>query len=218
MRVTPWELLAAARRRWALVAIGALLTYGLLWQTTSVEPVYSAEMRVTLVADVGVTSLRDPQPGLIVAAELVSNRIMTQRGAQITSDSVSLVGEGVRQGFSVTLPNRGSQWVRLVDVPDLRVQAVGSTPAEVMESLRTARVQIDDELVAIQSAVSVAPEARIRASSATPLPAVAEGRGNRARALLASGVLGAALTTALVVVADGRSRQRRRGSPAQALT
>ena len=207
--MTAWDLLAAAWRAWLVVVVGALLTCFLVWHSTSAQPVYSAEVRVTLVAKDGARSLRYPLPGLILTAELVSSRIASGQGARPDSDSVSLVGEGVRQGYSVTLPNSGSQWVQLVNSPDLRVQAVGSTPAEVRGSLQTALTRIDDELDAVQAAVDIAPQARIRASVATPAPEVMEGRGNRPRAALGSGVLGAALTTAVVRVVDGRRTRRR---------
>ena len=197
---------ATDRRVLTVVLAGLALTLGLVWHVRSTPPVYSSEVTLTLVAKSGTNSLREPQAGLVTAAELVRARIAAGQPPRPASDSVRLVDEGLRHGYSVTLVNRGSQWVQIVDRPDLHVQAVGLTSAEALRSLSMAQTRVERELDSIQVAVGVDPRARITVSRPQGVPYVSIARGNDRRAVVSSVTLGAALSAAALMATDRRRR------------
>ena len=209
-----WDVWVAARRAWAVVLIGLLATLALVWRTTSVNLVYSAEMRVTLVAPSFPGALQEPQRGLIVAAALTVGRISVQLPGGTATEGVSLIGEGVRHGYSVTLRNRGGQWVVRYDRPDLRVQAVGATPHEVRALLGIALGRINEEVAALQAPLTINKRNLIRAVVMTPTPEIISGQGSATRATAAALALGVALTMTVVVVSERRlPRARRTAAP-----
>jgi hypothetical protein len=205
--VTAWDLCVAARRARAALLIGALATVALVWHTTSRDPVYTAEQNVTLAAESSGGSLQAPQQGLMVAAAVSIGRISVRLPGGTSPEDVSLAGEGVRHGYSVSMRNVGGQWAVKYDRPDLRVQAVGAGPEEVRAYLQVARRHIDEELAAVQAPFDISDRYRIRAVLLTPEPVVSASSGSSSRALAASLALGAALTAVLVIVADRRSRR-----------
>jgi hypothetical protein len=219
--MTAWELAAAARRMWAVVLLGLVATAGLLWHVAHVMPVYSGEVTVVLVSDASGGDLRQVDDGLIITAGVVARRVTDGRPAGVASDSVSLVGEGVKHGYSVTLPNRGSQWSRIYDRPELKVQAAGTSVEEVQQTLQVALHRIYDELTSSQADVGVSPANLIRTQLTPTVPDIRAGAGSRTRAGVAALLVGIGCTIAAVVVLDARRTRRIRtraevaGSPVE---
>lgn len=201
----PWSLSATARRAACSLTVGMVVTCPLLWHAVAGAPVYSTETRVTLVSDAVSSDLRRPPEGLIFVARLVSQRITPRDPTRTPSDSVSLVGEGVRQGYTVTVPNAGNQWVRRHDRAELRVQAVAASEAEVQQLASTATRRIEEVLVELQEPFALPARETIRTTyvlSSTPV--VLEGRGRPSRAVLTALILGAGATMATAVACDRR--------------
>ena len=208
-----WTLAAAVRRRWWVLLLGGLGTMGLLWQVRTVSPVYSSEIRVVFVSDLAYADLRRPQPGLITVAALVNQHVSERTRARTASDSVSLVGEGIREGFSVSLPNSGGQWVQIYERPELRVQAVGSSPGDVATQLDMAMREIREALLAVQAPFDIADRDLVQVRTAATSPVVFEGRGSRTRSAAAALLLGGLLTCAAVIGCDGLRTAQPRSRP-----
>jgi hypothetical protein len=208
--MTAWELAAAARRMWAVVLLGLLATAGLLWHVAHGAPVYSGEVTVVLLSDAIGSDLRQVDQGLVTTAAVVSRRVSAGMSAGVASDSVSLVGVGIRHGYSVTLPNRGSQWSKLYDRPELRVQVAGTSVEEVHATLSLALRRIAEALAMTQAEVGVTGPNLVRTQLTPTVPDIREGRGSRTRAGAAALLLGMGATTAAVVVLDSRRTRRER--------
>jgi hypothetical protein len=188
---------------WGVLLLGVLLTGWLQWQALHAQRVYSGQVTVRFVSDITNGDLRQADSGLIITAGLIGKRV-NQSVSPDTAGGVSLVGEGVYHGYSVTLPNRGGQWVKIYDRPELDVQAAGTSIAEVESSLQLALHRIDEELAAMQAEVAVAPGNLIRTQLTPTVPDIREGLGSAIRAKASSLLLGGGLTLAGVVLLDRR--------------
>lgn len=184
------ELVSVFRRRWVGVAVGSLITVLLLLVSRSQEPVYSGELVLAIVSDAAYSDLRQPETSLIIVAGIVAEQVSEHKSSGTATDAVSLVGEGLRHGWSVTLPDTGSQWSRRNDRSHLRVQAVGRSEAEVLAMLQRATASVDESLVDLQAAVPVRDEERIRTSALTFAPVVNSNTGSPPRAKAAAVLIG----------------------------
>lgn len=207
---------AAVKRLSMLVVVGTAAAVGLGWHAMSVAPVYSAEMTVTLSSPAVTADLTATQPSLILVARLVSASMADRPESRRPSDSVSLAGEGLRHGVSVTVPSSGSQWVRQYQRPELRVQAVGSSPAAVGDELEATMGRVNQELRDLQASFHLPEQQSIRASAIDPLPDVTVSGGSSTRALASGTMLAFGVTTGAAIGLNRRISRvpRRRSGPA----
>ncbi|TFB91726.1 hypothetical protein [Cryobacterium sp. HLT2-28] len=220
--MTVWDLIANAGRRWVLTLCGALLMgLGVLW-VVNVPPLYFAQVRVVLLPPAaaqpnayGYTSESLIDLAGVVAREL---RPPTQ-DAQSVSGDVTLVGEGIRTGFSVTQQNSGGQWQYRFDEPVVEVQAVGATPSEVRAQISTALRQVESTLAEIQDEQGVIAANRVRITLNPLQPQLIEEKGSRVRAIGSIVLTGLVSTLAVVgglgVGRGGSSRRRSKRSGAR---
>ncbi|TFC19829.1 hypothetical protein E3O19_02445 [Cryobacterium algoritolerans] len=219
--MTVWDLIANAGRRWVFSLGGALLTGLALFWVANVPPLYFEQVRVVLLPPAsaqpnayGYTSKSLIDLAGVVAREL---RPPTQ-DAQSVSGDVTLVGEGIRKGFSVTQQNNGGQWQYRFDEPVLEVQAVGATPSEVRAQIGTALEQLESTLAGIQNSHGVSTANRVRTTLNPLQPQLVEQKGSRVRAIT-SIVLTGMLTTLVLVGGfgvGGNGSFRRRSNPSVA--
>jgi hypothetical protein len=129
---------------------------------------------------------------------------------QVVSPTVTLVDEGVRHGWSVTLPNDGGQFTNHFDVSLLTVQAVGSSAAEVRTTIEQLVVRINVALKTLQDQANVPANDRISTTENPPRTQVYYFGNSRPRALAAVLVLGLAVTlTAEMILSRWQNRRRR---------
>jgi hypothetical protein len=105
------------------------------------------------------------------------------------------VDQGVRDGFSVRLPDTGGQWAHQFKDPYLDVQVVASSPQIVTSRVREIDGRITQALTTLEDRSQVDPEDRIATLVSPPGdPPVAyeAGRGNKAA--LATVVIGCFIT------------------------
>jgi hypothetical protein len=88
---------------------------------------------------------------LIDLAGAVAKVVGSSTPVSAVSDSVALVGEGVRDGYQVRLPNSGGQWAVNFDRPLLDVQTAGPTPEGVTQTVDRLVREINQVLVQIQT-------------------------------------------------------------------
>ena len=200
--MTMWELIGALRRWWGALVIGALVSVLLVSLARFQEPVYSAELNVSFVADDAYSDLRQPDPSLIIVAGLIAVQVNEHDSPPTSTDAVGLVGEGVRHGWSVTLPNSGGQWSRRNDKSQLRVQAVGRTEAEVRSLLDVATRRIDGALASLQGPHHIQRAEQIRAETLALAPIVHVNAGSSPRARAAAILLGVFVSVALALTLD----------------
>ena len=170
-------------------------------------------------ADTEVRLVRAPVPyanpltdeGDIVATAGVLQRMMAgPETVRIVSNSVRLADTGIRSGDSITLWNSGGQWNNYYDRPDLRVQVVGPTEAEVTQRMGELLTKIDTELERIQVAKGVEPAMTV-ATQRLPNAIVAyELRGPTSQGAVVAVLLGLVSTLALIQWLDGRPAESRR--------
>lgn len=147
---------------------------------------------------------------LIATAGVVRDLVTT--GAQnvaVVSDGVTLPALGITHGFSVVLPNSGGQWATNFDKPQLDVQAVGSTPEEVLATMADVVARIEGALGTLQDEAGTVAVNRITTRTDPPDVPVFYVHGDRKRALAAAALMGSALTVFAAAVIRRRAAQVR---------
>jgi hypothetical protein len=130
-----------------------------------------------------------------------------QSDAKPTFDSVTLLDTGVKNGYSVTLPNRGGQWAYNFDQPILDVEVTGPTPAAVRSRISTLIAQIQAETIYLQKHAGSATSRMIQTTVTPSSLSIYRGEGSHVRSAAAILVLGVGTVTAAAVTAEGRSRR-----------
>lgn len=219
--MTTNELAGILRRRWYVVVCGLALLAGAVAYVSSRPGLYWTQADVVILAP---SSARYPNvieqtsQSLIAMAGLIERDVNRGITAPATAtSSVSLAGEGVRDGYSIRLPNEGGQWANNFDRPVLDLQVIGADPAKVRGQMATLVDRVTRELEARQDEQGIPRDTRITAALAPPEPAVFYLRGSHAKALGATVLLGIGLIPACTVGADrllnARTRRRRGATP-----
>lgn len=217
-----WTCPTGAAARLLLVLAGAALTTAAAARVLTLPTTYSSQVDVVFLLPLtpqNPNSLQFRSESLIDFAAVAQRTVSaSQTGAAATSDEVTLTGQGVRHGFSVRLPNSGGQWATNFDRPVLDVQAVGSSPDEVLTTMQRILQAIRESVSARQVAAGVTPAQRVAVSlSPGQLPVFANA-GSHLRALGATLLLGGGLTALAATrrSAPGRKQPVRATGPLRA--
>jgi uncharacterized protein YdeI (BOF family) len=210
--MTVWGVLTAAKRLWIVVLIGLIGGGALVWTVSQVEPAYSARVDVLFLApepkagSLGPNALQTADESLVATAGVIARRMQDDESSrsQLSSNSVTLLSEGITHGHTVTLPNAGGQWTYNFQRPELDVQVTGPSSAEVSKTLAQILSRIDSELASLQTGMGVRANELIRTDRIPQILDVREATGSRARAAAIAAVLAAGLTIAAVVLLDRR--------------
>jgi hypothetical protein len=185
-------------RLWAalVVAVGLLLTVAITYRVVRKPGVYWAQTNVVFLAPVSSlypNALVTNSDGVISLAGVVGKIVDPDAAAaRVVSPTVGLVNQGIRHGWSVTLPNDGGQWADNFDKPLLDVQAVGSTAAEVSGTVNRLISQINLTLSGLQAQVPRVD--RVTTQLSPSQVQVFYDPGRRLRALAASLAVGLSAT------------------------
>jgi hypothetical protein len=146
---------------------------------------------------------------LVMAAGAVEKMVVDTSAPRVIDPGNTLASQGVKHGYGVSLPNTGGQWASNFTDPWLEVQAVGSSPAEVLAATRTLVARINAALATLQRREHVDQYNLIR-TQLSPLsgPAVYYQAGSRSRAAVAALVLGTGITAIVVVLLLRYARRR----------
>lgn len=165
--------------------------------------VYYADVKVVFLVP---SSAANPNPllsgtgGLTGVAGVIGKMVDPGApSARVVSPLVTLADQGIRKGYSVTLPNDGGQFALNFDQPLLDVQVVGPTPTYVATTMQTLVNRIAADLSSLQSAAQVEPVNRITLSASPSSTEIFYLTGSRVRALATTIGLGVALTVAAMV-------------------
>ena len=137
--------------------------------------------------------LQSSSDSVIAAAGVVAIKVGSSTPVSAVSDNVSLVGEGIRSGYRVRLPNSGGQWANNFDQSLLDVQAAGATPAEVSATMQNVLDRINSTLQSMQSDAGSARANDIELALSPPTWPMYYQSGSRARTVLATMLLGIGL-------------------------
>lgn len=210
------DLVRALLRRWYVVIIGIACTGLVCLHVVTHDGVYWSRVDVILLAPASnayPNSLTTRSGDLIQTAGIVETILNgTRQPRKMASTEATIIGQGVVDGFSVTLPDYGGQWAPNFNRPVLDVQVVASSPQEVRARQERIVGEIHSILEDLQAQASVDPVNRITAEVAVPTPTIHHAAGDRQRALLMSIVLGSAVTLVSVILLEGRKHGGRPGS------
>ncbi|TPV49817.1 hypothetical protein FJ661_14575 [Pseudarthrobacter phenanthrenivorans] len=214
--MTAGELLRIVWRRWYVVVMGLILT---IWASSSlaaVERTYWVEIQLVFIQPGGasVANVSDHIiPSLVNFAGIVQRRVTeTGSAVELPSSGATLYGSGIREGYSITLPNSGTQWAASYTRPVLVVQAVGHSPEAARETLDRALTAVDVAAGELQNAEGVPPESHVFIDRSPATPAVIDVGGTaigRMKGLAALAGVGLALTASSAVGLDRMVRNRK---------
>jgi hypothetical protein len=221
--VALFHLARAVRRHLGVVAAGIVLTAAvLLLLELTHSGVYQVRAGVVLAPPAG-SGVGNPlyrrEYSVITTAGLVTSMVNADDpGVRTSSSSVTLAGQGISDGYSVTLFNRGGQWVHDYDRPVIDVQAVGRTPEDAGLNFDRALSGLNAALNELHDRSEVPAQGRMRLQTVPDDPVLSYGEGRPLRAAAAVALLGAGLTLAVVLALDtrraGRAVLRRAVDPA----
>ena len=204
--MTASELLKLLLRRWYLMLLGAAMSVGALYVATHQPGVYWTQFNVVLLAPIEryyPNNLADPHYALAPMAGVLATDWNQDDAPLVTaSGDTTLFGEGQRQGIEVRLPNQGNQWRPLYFSPNINVQIVNSNPETVAQDARRVSADLEALLQQRQDALRVQPAVKLTTIVSPAEPEISYTTGSRPRAALATGLVGAALTTIAVYWID----------------
>ncbi|GHH72607.1 hypothetical protein [Promicromonospora soli] len=211
--MTLWDLVRAALRRWPVLVVGAVATLLVAYATTLDDGVYWSRTQVVFLAPTSnayPNALKTTSEDLIITAGVVAKGVAGPgKVTKYASPDATLVGEGIRDGWSIRLPDTGGQWATNFAQQILYVEVVGATAAEVGARQRAIIEQIAQELDRLQRDAKVAPVNDISVTVAPESTVVHQVKGSRARSLGMAGVLGVGATLAVVIMLETRARRPR---------
>lgn len=208
-------------RRWYFVVIGLALTAAAMWAVNARPGVYATQVDVLFLAP---KSARYPNPIEVSSESLTATAGLVARMVEgdtappaAASSTVTLTGEGIRQGYSIRLPNSGGQWVASFDRPVLDVQAAGPSEGWVRRTVTDKIDLIGRTLYSLQKADGTARPDYIFTSVNPASPTVVYATGQPKRAVAATLLLGSILTCLGTVGFDRLLRRLRTRSTAPGL-
>jgi hypothetical protein len=211
------------RSAMGVAAIGIALTGVLAIHVVHKPGVYYAETHVLFLppqSRINPNTLIIPSGGLTALAGAVSRMVEPDPpSGQVVSPTVTLVDEGIRNGWSVTLPDDGGQFTNSFNQQFLQVQAVGSSSNEVRDRMRSLVASINTDLRKLQVQAHVPLVDRVSTADNPGQLQIYYLEGSRARALAAVLVLGLSATlTAEMLAWRWRSRSVSSGGARRAVS
>ena len=202
------RLRSARTVRLMLAVVVFALGLGGVWWTGHNTGVFLAEVDVVLLPPQGEdpnNALTDPSRGFVDFAGIVAKSVMgASSNAAPVSESVTLVGMGVSEGWVVRQPNDGGQWSTSFSRPVLNVQATSHDPDQALARLQGVVAKIRGQIDAWQDIYSVAPRNRAAVTLNPTTPALYYYNGDRKRA--AAGIVAVTVLVMLWLLVGGRRR------------
>jgi hypothetical protein len=202
-------------RYWALVLVGAVLTAGAGVAAVRDEGVYFARTELAFLAPTSTlypNALRTQSEDIIDTAGVVAKRISgPAEVTKFSSPDVTLIGLGVRDGWSLRLPDTGGQWAVNFATQMLILDVVGPSREAVSNRQSELIVRVQDELDQLQRDADVDPVNDITVIPAPDTPVIYHVGGNRPRALAMTALLGVGVTIIVVLAVDRRRRHGEMG-------
>jgi hypothetical protein len=203
VEITLWEVFRLNRRFWVLTVVGLILTATAAFHAWDSTGAYSGRARIALLAPQQVrgNALVKTTISLIALAGILAHTTGGPGGdAQSVSDDVTLLQEGVTDGYGIRQPNAGGQWEYRFEVSVVDVQSAGPTLDRAQEQMSSALAKISSTLAELQDRAGVAPDQRVSIQLGPGEPVFTYEHGSRMRATLMSAALGVILSFTLPVI------------------
>jgi hypothetical protein len=209
---SPTPTAASARRHLvSIIAVclsGVLITAGLSYRVLHKPGVYLAQVNVLFLppkSGLQPNALLSNSESLVSVAGAVGKMVDPDPTAShIVSPMVNLANEGVRTGYSVSLPNDGGQFANNFDRALLNVQVVAPTATQAVGTTQRLVDEINSKLTTWQDDNQVPAIDQIQTSLNPARIQEFHLTGSRVRAGLATIGLGLALTVAAMIVLPRR--------------
>ncbi|WP_405218122.1 hypothetical protein [Agrococcus sp. Ld7] len=213
--ITLRGLLRTCLRWWPMLLGGAVVTACAAYVVVSDDGVYYTRTEIAFLAPASQASpnpVRTQSDSIIVTAGAVARAVAgAAELPKFAAEDVTLVGTGVRDGWSLRLPDTGGQWASNFATQRLVLEIVGPTRADVAARQHELTEEVISTARAMQAGQGALPEDFI---TTTPMPdatRIFHMTGNRPRALLMTAALGMSATAACVIMLE-----RRRAKPERA--
>jgi hypothetical protein len=160
---------------------------------------YSTEIQVWFVAPKSTKNpngLQISGDSLVMTAGAVRQMVIVTDPPRTSAPDVPLSGEGVKRGYSVTLPNTGGQWTNRFTNAYLDLQVVDASASAVTAKTRQLIAEINTSLAVLEQRENVAQvnQIRIQLVPSNGVIPIRHEHGSRTRAILATLALGVGLT------------------------
>jgi hypothetical protein len=211
--VTVWQLTAILRRQWLVTLFGSIAVVAFLFHLGHLDGLYYQKVEVIFLAPESprINTFQNATGSLISTAGVISQVVgSSDSGAAPVAANATLVGTGVKHGYSVRLPNDGGQWAINYTRPVLDVQAVGTSAEEVTATMTAVEARINQELTRREDDFGVRPKYRITTRLSPPIAFVSHSDGSPIRRLAAGLLLGVGLTAGAAVTVDRWRRSAKR--------
>ncbi len=205
------DIVRASVRLWPVTLLGALLTLVVCVGVASRPAVYWGQVNVVILLPQSASlpnAFRATQTNAIFMAGIIEREVGGGRTAQVASNDVTIVGQGITDGSRVRLVNNGGQWVSNFDQPVLNVEAAAATPDEVSRRLDQMVDRIQAALKRRQDMAHVAPGVRFSTTTSPAAVVIREERGRLTAALTVTVLMGLGVTTSSLVLLDMRRRRQ----------
>lgn len=198
------RLIPAARRRWYLALIGLAATALMCWHALGASGVFYTQVYLVFLPPQGEANpnalIGANNQSVVDMAGIVGRIVAQHAGPQPASDQVTILGEGISDGYIVRQPNDGGQYNVQFDRPVLDVQVSGPSAQSVTIKLADVVKTINSELTARQAAAGTPPGSMIQTRLSPSNADLYFVKGSRIRALMASLLLGLGLTAAAIAL------------------
>lgn len=164
---------------------------------------YSGHARIVLLAppEVRGNALVQTSISLVALAGILANTTGGPGGdAQSVSDEVTLLGEGVTDGYSIRQANAGGQWEYRFEAPVIDIQSAGPTERRARDQMSTALASVSATLTGLQDQAGVMPAERVSMKINPGEPVFTYEHGSRTRAALMTAVVGVIVSFSLPVI------------------
>jgi len=210
--MTLWEFFAACLRRWPIVLVGVVCTAIAAFAVMSDKGVYYTRTQIVFLAPSSSyypNTLATQSEDIIDTAGVVAKRIIGPGPVtKFASPDVTLIGEGIRDGWSLGLPDTGGQWGTNFQTQILNLEIVAPARETVLQRQTEMLQRVHDELDALQRERGVEPINDITVQAAPRSTIIYHVGGSKPRALGMVAALGLGVTAALVVAAERLGKRR----------
>lgn len=196
------------------MVIGALLTAGCGYVAISDDGVYYTRTELAFLAPTSPASpnsVRTQSDSIIVTAGAAARAVAgAEELPKFASHDVTLVGTGVRDGWSLRLPDTGGQWATNFATQRLILEIVGPTREAVAARQQALTEEVASTVRALQTGQGADPADLITAIPTPESTVILHVSGSRARAIGMTAALGLSVTVACVVLRERRRAVRDR--------
>jgi len=203
------------RRRWPVVLVGLIVTVVLGLLTLRMPGVYWASTKVVFLVPASEQQPNQLAPDNSAAIafagviEVEINGGLPLRRA--TSPDVTLVDEGIFDGWSVLMPDTGGQWAHNFAESSLIVQATGPSAEVVQNRMNDLIGRITALVRSYEDTAHVSAAERIDLTMAPTAVSVQYSNGHQSHALAVIILLGFVVSLVASVLVDRIAGMRRRG-------